>query len=405
MQDAPAFEPPVSGSVVLPPEALPKHVTGERVTSVRRWTDRLFSFTLTRGQGLRFENGQFAMIGLMVEGRPLLRAYSMASANYEEQLEFLSIRVPDGPLTSRLGGIRIGDQVLVGRKPTGTLLLDNLRPGRTCVFLSTGTGLAPFLSLTKDPALYDRFEHVVMAHGVRQVDELAFRDRFEHELPRTTSSWASSWPASCTTIPAVTREPFRTQGRVTELLGSGRMFADLGLPPFDPDLDRVMICGSEAMLADAKALLLAERGMSGGEQQRAGGVRDREGVRGEVVRGRCPAAAGEALPPPDPLHQGPAGPGPGTPLRARVGEVSHTQRAKHLLGSRGLSALGGWGSGGRQSLPPPGVSGAAPPNGYPARAVGTLRTSCSSASSVNGLSRHRSRCPDAFTTARRSPVT
>lgn len=263
MQDAPPYEP-----VVLSPEVLPKHVTGERVTGVHHWTDRLFSFTLTRGQGLRFENGQFAMIGLTVEGRPLLRAYSMASANYEEQLEFLSIRVPDGPLTSRLGQIRVGDQVLVGRKPTGTLLLDNLRPGRTCVLLSTGTGLAPFLSLTKDPAIYDRFEHVVLAHGVRQAGELAYARRFEEELPND-EMLGELLAGKLHYYPAVTREAFRTQGRVTELLESGRMFADLGLPAFDPVRDRVMICGSEAMLADAKALLLG-RGMEEGSSSEPG---------------------------------------------------------------------------------------------------------------------------------------
>ena len=239
------------------PAPLPRHVTGETVTSVHHWTDRLFSFTLTRGQGLRFENGQFAMIGLMLEGRPLLRAYSMASANYEDQLEFLSIKVPDGPLTSHLAHIQPGDQVLVGRKPTGTLLLDNLLPGRTCYLLSTGTGLAPFLSLTKDPTLYDRFERVVMVHGVRQVAELAYAARFEQELPQD-ELLGELVAGKLIYYPTVTREPFRHQGRVTELMRSGTLYADIGLPRLDPAQDRVMICGSEAMLADTKAMLLAD---------------------------------------------------------------------------------------------------------------------------------------------------
>ncbi len=250
------------------PVALPKHVTAETVTSVRRWTDRLFSFTLTRGTTLRFENGQFAMIGLMVDGKPLLRAYSMASANYEEHLEFLSILVPDGPLTSRLGRIAVGDQVLVGRKPTGTLLLDNLLPGRTCYLLSTGTGLAPFLGLTKDPALYERFERVVLVHGVRTVGELAFADRFEHELPRD-EFLGELVAGKLVYYPTVTREPFRNQGRVTELMRSGKLYADIGLPRLDPALDRVMICGSEAMLAEVKAMLVAD-GMAEGSSNEPG---------------------------------------------------------------------------------------------------------------------------------------
>ena len=250
-------------------EPVPKHLTAERVTSVRHWTDRLFSFTLTRGQGLRFENGQFAMIGLMVDGKPLLRAYSMASANYEEQLEFLSIRVPEGPLTSRLGRMQVGDTVLVGRKPTGTLLLDNLLPGRTCYLLSTGTGLAPFLSLTKDPALYERFEHVVVVHGVRHVAELAFADRFERELPED-EFLGELVAGRLIYYPTVTREPFRHQGRVTDLMRSGKLFADIGLPRLDPELDRVMICGSEQMLADTKAMLM-ESGLPEGSNAEPGG--------------------------------------------------------------------------------------------------------------------------------------
>ena len=236
-----------------PPAAL-KGVTAEQVLSVHHWTDRLFSFTCTRAPTLRFENGQFAMIGLEVDGKPLLRAYSMASANYEEQLEFLSIKVPDGPLTSRLQHVKVGDTVLVGRKPTGTLLLGNMLPGRNLYFLSTGTGLAPFMSLVKDPEAYERFDKVVLVHGTRLVDELAYTqyisaDLAEHEFLGEYVRDKLMY------YPTVTREPFRNQGRITDLIRSGKLFSDLGLPPLDPELDRVMICGSEQMLTDTKALL------------------------------------------------------------------------------------------------------------------------------------------------------
>src|ERR1700742_4855259 len=155
----------------------------EEVTSVRHWTESLFSFTTTRDAGFRFQNGQFAMIGLEVNGRPLLRAYSMASANYEENLEFFSIKVQDGPLTSRLQHLKVGDTILVGRKPTGTLLTSNLLPGKHLYLLATGTGLAPFMSLIKDPDVYDLYEKVVLIHGCRGVAELAYQDIIINELP------------------------------------------------------------------------------------------------------------------------------------------------------------------------------------------------------------------------------
>jgi ferredoxin--NADP+ reductase len=226
----------------------------EQVLAVRHWTDDYFSFTTTRDEALRFENGQFVMIGLELEGRPLVRAYSIASANWEEQLEFFSIKVPNGPLTSRLQHVRPGDSVLVSRKPTGTLLVSDLHPGRTLYLLGTGTGLAPFLAVAKDPATYERFEHVVLAHGVRSVADLAYRDYIEHELPQL--EWiGDTIAAQLHYYPAVSREPFAHQGRLTALFDSGRMAADLGLPPVDPSLDRAMLCGSPQMLADFRSLL------------------------------------------------------------------------------------------------------------------------------------------------------
>ena len=226
----------------------------ERVLSVRHWTPDYFSFTTTRDDGLRFDNGQFVMIGLQVEGRPLMRAYSIASANWEEELEFFSIKVPHGPLTSRLQHIQPGDDLLVSRKPTGTLLITDVHPGRNLYLLSTGTGLAPFLSVIKDPATYERFERVVLTHGVRGVADLAYHDYITRELPRH-EYLGDVIARQLLYYPVVSREPFRHSGRLTTLLDSGRVASDLGLAPLDAAHDRAMICGSPQMLADLRAIL------------------------------------------------------------------------------------------------------------------------------------------------------
>jgi ferredoxin--NADP+ reductase len=226
----------------------------ERVLSVRHWTDDQFTFTTTREAAFRFTNGQFVMVGLTIGERPLLRAYSIASANHEEHLEFLSIKVADGPLTSRLQHIRAGDEVLVSRKPTGSLLLDDLHPGRRLYLLSTGTGAAPFLSLIKDPEVYERFERVVFVHGVRWLRESAVA-RHQVALLREHEFLGEAVRAKLSYYPTVTREPHVYQGRLTALMASGRLFSDLDLPPLDPAHDRVMVCGSPAMLDDTRALL------------------------------------------------------------------------------------------------------------------------------------------------------
>lgn len=226
----------------------------EHVLAVRHWNEHLFSFTCTRDAGLRFENGQFLMIGLMNECRPLVRAYSVASANYEEHLEFFSIKVPNGPLTSRLQHLKEGDEILISRKPTGTLLLHDLKPAKHLYLLSTGTGLAPFLSLVRDPETYERFDKVVLTHGVRQVNDLAYREYLEHELPQH-EYLGELVRDKLIYYPTVTREPFHNQGRLDELLASGKLCADIGLPPLDPVNDRAMICGSPAMLASLSQLL------------------------------------------------------------------------------------------------------------------------------------------------------
>jgi ferredoxin--NADP+ reductase len=240
----------------------------ERVLAVRHWTDTLFSFSLTRDASFRFVNGQFTMIGLEVEGRPLLRAYSMASANYEENLEFFSIKVADGPLTSRLQSIAVGDAVLVGRKPTGTLVVPNLLPGRRVYLLSTGTGLAPFASIIKDPDLYEAFEQVVLIHGCRQVAELAYGEKLVASL-RDNEFIGELVREQLIYYPTVTREPFRKRGRITDLITSQALFQDIGLPPIDPDADRLMLCGGPAMLADLKTLL-EQRGFSEGSNAAPG---------------------------------------------------------------------------------------------------------------------------------------
>jgi ferredoxin--NADP+ reductase len=226
----------------------------EHVLSVHHWNDTLFSFTTTRDDALRFENGQFVMIGLQLEGKPLMRAYSIASANYEEQMEFFSIKVPNGPLTSRLQHLKVGDPLLVSRKPTGTLVLHDLLPGKHLYLLSTGTGLAPFMSIIKDPEAYERFEKIVLIHGVRHVNELAYADHIEKELPNN-EFFGDEVRQKLIYYPTVTREPFRNQGRLTDLIENGKLFKDIGLPPLDPEHDRAMICGSPAMLADTSQLL------------------------------------------------------------------------------------------------------------------------------------------------------
>lgn len=226
----------------------------ERVLSVHHWNDSLFTFRTTRDQSLRFTNGQFVMIGMEVNGKPLMRAYSIASANYEEHLEFFSIKVQDGPLTSRLQHLKVGDPLLVSKKPTGTLVLRDLKPGRRLFMFATGTGLAPFMSLIHDPETYERFEKVILIHGVRWTNELAYHDYIEEDL-KEHEYLGELIRDKLIYYPTVTREPFRNEGRQTELIQSGKLFDDLNEPPLDPATDRGMICGSPAMLKEISAML------------------------------------------------------------------------------------------------------------------------------------------------------
>ncbi len=238
------------------PPAWAASLHSARVLWVRHWTDKLFSFAVERPSSFRFRSGEFVMIGLPVDGKPLLRAYSIASPHYDEELEFLSIKVPDGPLTSRLQHIKAGDEVLLGKKPTGTLVLDALKPGKRLFLVSTGTGLAPFLSIARDPDAFAFFEQVIVTHTVRQAAELAHRqlftqDLFEHPLVGEDAR------ARLIYYPTVTREPFERPGRITNRIVSGEFFRDLALEGerFDPAHDRVMLCGSMDMIKEAAAIL------------------------------------------------------------------------------------------------------------------------------------------------------
>lgn len=226
----------------------------EEVLEVRHWTDTLFSVRTTRDPSFRFQCGQFTMIGLPINGRPLMRAYSLVSAAYDEVLEFLSIKVQDGPFTRHLQHIESGEKLIVGKKATGTLVLGNLLPGRNLYLLGTGTGLAPFMSIVRDPAVYEQFEQIVLVHGVRIVDELAYHEVLTQYLP-AHEFLGDMVSTQLLYYPTVTREDFRTQGRIPDLIKSGKLFADLGLPDLDAKEDRVMICGSPGMLRDLKKLL------------------------------------------------------------------------------------------------------------------------------------------------------
>lgn len=234
----------------------------ETVHRVHHWTETLFSFVTSRQPAFRFDPGQFVMIGLEIDGRPLMRAYSIVSPNYVDHLEFLSIKVPNGPLTSRLQHVAPGDQILIGRKPTGTLVIDNLTPGRNLYLLATGTGLAPFMSIIRDPATYERFERIIIVHGCRHVGELAYRDDLEGRLGNDDLI-GEDVRRALRYYPTVTREPFRNTGRIPVLILSGTLTRDLGLPDLSPEHDRLMLCGNPEMLRDV-TLIATSRGFTEG---------------------------------------------------------------------------------------------------------------------------------------------
>ncbi len=226
----------------------------QSVTEVHHWNDSLFSFKTTRDRSLKFENGHFLMLGMEVEGKPLMRAYSIASPNYDEELEFLSIKVIDGALTSRLQDIKVGDELFLSSKPTGTLVVDHLLDGRNLYLISTGTGLAPFISIIQDPEVYEKFDNVILAHGVRYVSELAYQQFIKQDLPGN-EFFGEKVRQKLIYYPSVTREEFQTQGRFTDLMSSGQLFDDIGLPKANLELDRFMLCGSPGMLKDSRKIL------------------------------------------------------------------------------------------------------------------------------------------------------
>ena len=227
----------------------------QTVLWVKHWNDHLFSFAVDRPASMRFRSGEFVMIGLPTEARPLLRAYSIASPSYSDEIEFLSIAVADGPLTSRLRHIIPGDEIYVARKTTGTLVADALTPGKRLFLLATGTGLAPFLSVMRDPDIYERYEQVIIVHSVRRVSDLAFRDVLDSKLagdPLIEDEAAAKFRY----IPTVTREPFERAARITTMMEDGGLFAGVdGEPKLDPTSDRVMMCGSMDMIRDCSAIL------------------------------------------------------------------------------------------------------------------------------------------------------
>ena len=243
-------------AVAKPAKTLPDAQT---VTAVRHWTDALFSFRVTRPASLRFRSGEFVMIGLPGDnGKPILRAYSIASPAWDDELEFYSIKVPDGPLTSRLQNIRVGDEIILRPKPVGTLVLDALLPGKRLWFLATGTGLAPFASLMREPESYERFEQVIMMHTCRTADELAYGRELVENLrhdPLLGELYGADFANRLLYYPTTTREDSPLMGRITDNLTSGKVFADLNLPPMDPATDRAMICGSLAFNTDVKTVL------------------------------------------------------------------------------------------------------------------------------------------------------
>lgn len=229
----------------------------EKVTQIHHWNESLFSFRTTRKPTFNFENGQFVLIGLEIDGKPLLRAYSIASANYEDELEFFSIKVQDGALTSRLQHLAVGDEVILSTRPTGTLVPGHLVPGRHLYLLATGTGLAPFMSVIKDPAIYEQYDKIILVHGARYISELAYQKTICEDLP--ANEFFGDWVRDkLIYYPTVTREPYRTvehNQRITHLIESGTLTRHINMPPLNPEYDRFMLCGNDGMLADCVELL------------------------------------------------------------------------------------------------------------------------------------------------------
>ncbi|PPR38962.1 MAG: Ferredoxin--NADP reductase [Alphaproteobacteria bacterium MarineAlpha8_Bin1] len=240
----------------------------EKVIDVHHWTDKTFSFKTTRNMSFRFKNGEFAMIGLEIEGRPLLRAYSVVSPNHENHLEFLSIKVPNGPLTSRLQFIKNDDEILINSKPTGTLVCDYLLPGRNLFLLSTGTGLAPFMSIVRDPETYEKFDKIILTHTVRHQKELAYYDMLQNL--NNDEIYSEVTKGKFIYFNTVTRDEWPRKGRITKWIEENKLWNEIGVDKFDPKQDRVMICGSEDMTNELKKMF-EELGSEEGSTKVQGG--------------------------------------------------------------------------------------------------------------------------------------
>jgi len=243
-----------SATAAQPAFPIPANVFAETVTEVQHYTDRLFKFRITRPASFRFRSGEFVMIGLPNAERPVYRAYSVASPSWDEEVEFYSIKVPDGPLTEHLQKIKVGDTVLMRKKPTGTLVNDALLPGKRLYMFSTGTGIAPFASLIRDPETYEKFDQVILTHTCREIAELKYGEELA-ELCKSDPLIGEFAAEKLIHYTSVTREPFPRTGRITDLMTSGKLFEDLGVPPICPENDRGMICGSMAMINDTKNVL------------------------------------------------------------------------------------------------------------------------------------------------------
>jgi ferredoxin--NADP+ reductase len=229
---------------------------GAVVTKVTHWTDWLFSFRIARPKNFHFQSGEFVMIGLSRNGdKPLLRAYSIASPSWDDELEFYSIIIPNGPLTSQLQHISIGDNLILNPKATGTLVLDSLLPSKRLFMFASGTGIAPFLSLVRDPEIYEKFEQIILFHTCREIKDLNYGKSIVETIGK--DSLIGEYADRVFYYPTVTRETFHTKGRITDLLKSGQIFHDLQLSPINRDTDRAMICGSMGLNKDIKAFLEA----------------------------------------------------------------------------------------------------------------------------------------------------
>ena len=241
------------------PKATPTLPDAQRVTFVKHWTDRLFSFRVTRPASLRFRSGEFVMIGLMGDnGKPLLRAYSIASPSWDEELEFYSIKVQDGPLTSKLQHIQVGDEIILRPKPVGTLVHDALLPGKRIWFFATGTGFAPFASLLREPQTYEDYDEVIITHTCREVAELDYGRTLIDEIRQDEllrELIGDGFADKIRYYPTTTREPSPKMGRITDLMRAGTVFEDLGVPPLSPECDRAMVCGNLAFNLEIKDML------------------------------------------------------------------------------------------------------------------------------------------------------